>query len=59
MVDLIMDGVTFDAGWIFGQKILGDIQVCVRKAIKNNDPNFASAYASTVMKLGDLVEMYK
>lgn len=59
MVDLIMEGVTFDAGWIFGQKALGDIQCCVRKAIKNNDPNFASAYASTVMKLDDLVEMYK
>ena len=58
MVDLIMEGVTFDAGWTFGSYI-GGTQTIVRAAIKNNDPNMASNFASAVMKIDELYAMYE
>jgi len=58
MVDLIMEGVTFDAGWVFGSYI-GGTQTIVRAAIKNNDPNMASKFASAVMKIDELYKMYE
>lgn len=58
MVDLIMEGVTFDAGWIFGEYI-GTTQIIVRNAIRNNNPNMASVFASAVMQIDQLYEMYQ
>ncbi len=58
MVDLIMDGVTFDPGWNFGTYI-GSVQTIIRAQIKANDANFASAYASKVFTLDQLYDIYK
>ena len=58
MVDRIMEGVTFDAGWVFGT-YLGSTQTIVRNAIKKNDPNMASVFAAAVMKIDELYEMYE
>jgi hypothetical protein len=57
MVDIIMAGVTFDAGFCFGSYI-GSVQVIVRRLIKENNPNFASEYAKLVFNLDDYYKAF-
>lgn len=58
MVDLIMDGVTFDLGFMFGE-YLGKVQTMIREHIKTNNPDFASDYASRVFKIDELNSFYE
>ncbi len=58
MVDIIMEGVTFDAGFCYGGYI-NSVQVIVRRLIKENNPNFASEYAKLVFTLDDLYKLFE